>query len=157
MGCLISLVHTKQKLEQLEAVRFLTLSRVYHLATVMFPATFKSTSEMKNCDFIHSSLEWILAGHYRLLWSTSDSQVNCLLFYSILSRMNKHPSCLHSLHRKPGVSGLCVPIYILYALISKYADKWHIVTNRTYIALALSNIFTFIERIMQDELMILYH
>lgn len=101
VGCLISLVHTKQKLEQLEAVQFLTLSRVYHLATVMFPATFKSTNEMKNCDFIHSSLEWILAGHYRLLWSTSDSQVNCLLFYSILSRMNKHPSCLHSLHKKP--------------------------------------------------------
>lgn len=33
----------------------LTLRRVYHLATVMFSATFKSTNEMKNYDFIHKS------------------------------------------------------------------------------------------------------
>lgn len=62
--------------------------------------------------WFHSRLEWILAGHYRLLWSTSDSEVLCLLLYSILSRRHKHPSCIHSLHKQlEQESVVCVRLF----------------------------------------------
>lgn len=71
-------------------------------------------------------------------------QSACYFIQPWAEHINTLPASIHSTART-GVSGLCMPIYILYILVYKHAHTWHLRINRTDIAPAPSIIFIFVK------------